>query len=525
MLTQTRLPLSQRLANVTEILISFASSSVPSLFFQTLADYTRFAIHYDFFGIALTNPDGSAFVIHPLDSKIDDTLPAFDYELLDSGLIGNAILSGRLTSKHTLLDDDTNDQFEQLCKKYNLSNQLIIPLKQGDQKIGALVLAAEASSVYNKEDEQIGVLISSGLSANFEMARLYQTLADERSTLSSLLESTKDGFFVISPEATVLIANPAFLEMFHIKENVVGKAMFEVFEKGPFLELFDNDKAAVAEIPLDDGRIVQANRHAVISGFGEHLGWAIVLHDITLLKELVEMKTDFVNTVAHDLKNPLASIRMAADLIPKLGETNAAQKDMHERIVRTSSYMRELVTELLDIGQLESNLGLNIRTLDLVTELGDVIFALKTNSEVKQIKVDSTFPDSQKIDGDSGRLRQLFLNLVGNAIKYTPENGHVWITVLQSPGQTQDQKIEITVRDDGLGIPADDLPRIFDKFYRVRTENRAKIKGTGLGLAITKSIVEAHGGEISVESEELKGTLFRVVLPLVQPRQILKQTK
>lgn len=514
MLTHTKLPLDQRLANVTEILISFAASPIPSLFFQTLADYTRFAIHYDFLAIALVNPNETAYIIHHLDSKTDNVPGDFVFEPIETGLIGTVIADGHPHRANGQESDSAATQFEQVCAIYQLPNQMVIPLKQGDQKIGALVFAAKEIAPYDEQDEQIGILISSGLSANFEMARLYQTLSDERSTLSALLESTQDGFFVVNPEGIILIANGAFLEMFGFDKGLSGEILDEVFPSGDFRELFNDQENSLHELALDDGRVLQANRHPVMSGFGELLGWAVVLNDITLLKELVQMKTEFVNTVAHDLKNPLASIRMAADLIPVLGETNDSQKDMHGRIVRTTSYMKELVTELLDIGQLESDLGLNISTFDLAKDLGDAIFALRTDAEVNKISVETTIPNSMEIEGDAGRLRQLFLNLVGNAIKYTPENGTVWLTV----SELAEDKVEVIVKDNGLGIPENDVPRIFDKFYRVATENRANIKGTGLGLAITKSIADAHGGDITVESEELKGTTFTVTLPKFQPK-------
>lgn len=513
---QKKLPLNKRLANLTEILIAFASSPVPSHFFQTLADYTHTAIHYDFLGIALIDPQESAYVIHPLDSKVDISNYLFEPLALKKGLVGKVIDSGRLLRK----DKDTSTghtteigEFGGICRQYKLVNQLIVPLMQGTRKIGAILLAADEKNRYNEEDEQVGILLSAGLSGNLEMSRLYQTLSDERSTLSSLLESTQDGFFVISPDGMILIANPAFLDMFGLDQPIIGRTLYQAFPDGPVPTLFKDEDKSKMELKLQDGRIVRANRHPVRSNFGEHLGWAVVFNDITLLKELVSMKTDFVNTVAHDLKNPLASIRMAADLIPKLGETNSAQKDMHERIVRTSSYMKELVTELLDIGQLESNLGLKIKSFDVATELWDVLFALRLGADEKQITIKSELPESLQIEGDSGRLRQLFLNLIGNAIKYTPENGTVAVTLSQ-PDRHQ---FKLVVADDGLGIPASDLPHIFEKFYRVKTENRAKIKGTGLGLAITKSIVDAHKGEIVVESEELKGTVFTVTLPISQP--------
>ncbi len=514
MKTQTRLPLTDRLANVSEILISFASSPVLSHYYQVLADFTRFTIHYDFLGIALVDPTESAYIIHSLDAKIEEIEELIEFESIDKGIIGEVIQTGKVSrSQLALTEEPPQSAFQFLCTDYHLHNQLIIPLVQVEQTIGALIFAATEGMDYNEEDERVGVLLAAGLAANFEMARLYQGMADERAMFNSMLQSAKDGFVLIDPDMQVQYCNPAFDTMFNIAQSVQGELLTDLFFEHPFIKLFQEDELDQLELELEDGRIVQAVRHTIISEFGDHLGWAAALHDITLLKELVSMKTDFVNTVSHDLKNPIASIRMAADLIPLVGETNQAQKDMHDRIVRASIFMKELVTELLDIGQLESNLGLKLQELDLTEQLEDVMFAQQTPAESKNIMLVSDFKKDTVIQADPGRLRQLFLNLVGNAVKYTPENGEVRVTLTG----LENERVQVDIQDNGLGIPAEDLPHIFDKFYRVRTEDRANIKGTGLGLAITKSIVEAHGGEITVESEVNKGTTFRIVLPIKQP--------
>ncbi|MEM9775419.1 MAG: GAF domain-containing sensor histidine kinase [Chloroflexota bacterium] len=506
-------PLSVRLANLTELLISFAASPVPSHFFQTMADYGRMVMDFDYLGIALVDPSEIGFILHTLDSSLTDTPATFNPAPLGEDLISETIQTGRV-KKGVWAEGSSDKQFEQFRAQHQLTNHLFVPLMQGERKLGCAVFAATEATSFSDEDEQIGVLLCAGLSANIEMSRLYQTLSDERSTLTALLESTKDGFLVVDPDGQILVANPAFLAMFEVNTDslVLGKQMFDLFSDSSIPSLFANDAEDEAELKLADGRCVQATRQAVQSGFGEHLGWSVVFHDITLLKELVDMKTDFVNIVAHDLKNPIASIRMAADLIPRLGDTNDRQKDMHGRIVRTSNYMKDLVTELLDIGQLESNTGLNVVPIDLATELEDIVFSLKTNAEVKQIVVLTDLPTGCEIKADSGRLRQLFLNLIGNAIKYTPNEGEVEVRLTNS----DDKLVEVCVKDNGLGIPAADLPHIFEKFYRVRTEDRTQIKGTGLGLAISKSIVDAHSGEISVTSQPGEGTAFTVKLPIDQ---------
>ncbi|MCB0034371.1 MAG: PAS domain-containing protein, partial [Anaerolineales bacterium] len=367
---------------------------------------------------------------------------------------------------------------------------------------------------YSADDEQIANLLAAGLAANLEMSRLYQTLADEHSTLKSVVESAPDGVVVVNPSGFILMANPAFHAMFGLQQqDLTGAPLMTTIDHPALHQLFTQENNDTAEIKLSDGRIMQASLEAVVSRFGEHIGWAAVLHDVTLLKELAHMKDEFVNTVSHDLKNPISSILLANDMLNRLGELNPAQENLRTRIHSTANYMNELVTDLLDLGRIEAGLGLEIRQFNLAKLVDEVLFALRANAEDKEIELVYNLPDELLIQGDYKRLRQVLLNIIGNAIKYTPAQGCVTTLITaDSPLQTQ-PLIRIAVQDNGLGIPTADLPHIFDKFYRVQNEQTADIKGTGLGLAITKSIIEAHEGQIQVDSQMGAGTTFTILLP------------
>jgi two-component system phosphate regulon sensor histidine kinase PhoR len=290
---------------------------------------------------------------------------------------------------------------------------------------------------------------------------------------------------------------------------LAGQRLADKVDMPALLALFGPERQ-MAEVRLPDGRTAQACTAQVVTEFGEFVGWTAVLRDITVLKELDQMKNDFVNTVSHDLKNPINTITLAAELLEKLGPLTEKQSDMHSRILQTALYMNELVTDLLDLGKIQAGLDLQMTPFDFRALVEDVLFAVAGAAEQKGQQIETQLPDQLTLEADERRLKQVLLNLVGNAIKYTPPQGNIRLAVTVEKAQ-----VVVAVQDDGIGIPAADLPHLFDKFYRVQNESTRGIKGTGLGLAIARSIVEAHHGRIWVESTPGEGSTFSLALPLV----------
>jgi signal transduction histidine kinase len=255
------------------------------------------------------------------------------------------------------------------------------------------------------------------------------------------------------------------------------------------------------------------------------VGWAAVFHDITLLKQLAQMKTTFVNTVSHDLKNPIGTILLSADLLPRMAPLTPQQEDLRGRIVNTANYMNQLVSDLLDLGKLEVGIANNMEPLNLTALVEEAMSSLSMQVQEKQMDLRLHLPATMPVMGDRGRLLQVLVNLISNAVKYTPARGQVVIKMIPgatgpitvpAEGDAAAQKfVTLAVQDNGIGIPAADLPFIFDEFYRVQNQATENIKGTGLGLAIVKRIVEAHGGYIWAESVEGKGSTFSFFLPTI----------
>ncbi|NIP55316.1 MAG: PAS domain S-box protein, partial [candidate division Zixibacteria bacterium] len=246
----------------------------------------------------------------------------------------------------------------------------------------------------------------------------------------AVLRSTQDAVMLVNVQGRVLMSNPAVREMFGISETeIIGRTLQNTVANRDLIRLFASGEPGIVEVQLADGRTTQANLVRVDTSFGEQVGWAAVFRDITVLKELEQMKNDFVNTVSHDLKNPISSILLAAGLLKRLGPLAAEQERMQERIVDTANYMNELVSDLLDLGRITTGLDMARAEVNMIKLVEEVVEALIDQIEDKNQQLVLNLPDSALIIGDYARLKQVLLNLVGNASKYTPENGNITVSI------------------------------------------------------------------------------------------------
>jgi two-component system NtrC family sensor kinase len=259
------------------------------------------------------------------------------------------------------------------------------------------------------------------------------------------------------------------------------------------------------EIEFDDGRIL-STQSALVPG----IGIAVTMQDITYLKQIDRLKTEFINTVSHDLRSPLTAILGYVDLLERVGQVNDQQHEFIHRIQASVESITSLVNDLLELGRIESGFdGKN----EMVPLDGILRFSLETMDGLiseKRLNLHLHLPeDIRPTRGNPIRLRQMLDNLIGNAIKYTPEGGDITIEM-----EAQSEQIILRITDSGPGIPPADQPHIFEKFYRAGNVPKG-VGGSGLGLAIVKSIVDSHHGRIWVESLQGHGSTFTVVLPLL----------
>jgi two-component system phosphate regulon sensor histidine kinase PhoR len=299
-------------------------------------------------------------------------------------------------------------------------------------------------------------------------------------------------------------------------DTLTGRSLLEVVDYVPLRQLFAVGRPGTSELVLPDGRVAQASLVPVSTPFGEPVGLAAILRDITVLKNLDEMKNDFVNTVSHDLKNPITIIAGLADLMRDAGPDDARHRSRCQDIRDTAQHMAELVADLLDLGKIEAGLDPYREPTDLMPLIGEALRMVAPNAEKKRVELRAELAGEAWVNAVASRIRQALINLIDNGVKYTPEGGRVTVTAVFSAGSGGAGTVTVRVTDTGVGIPARDLPHVFDKFYRVKGAATSGIAGTGLGLAITKSIVETNDGRIRVESVEGAGTTFAVELPLTR---------
>ncbi len=345
-----------------------------------------------------------------------------------------------------------------------------------------------------------------------ENVLLFQAAEGGRRRLEAVLTSTNDAVIVTDKDNRVLLCNPAAESAFHLgPAEAVGQAIMNVWSEPAMSRLFSADGSVnhrTDEILLSDGRTLYANASAIIDDDGELIGRVAVLRDITHLKELDTMKSEFVATVSHDLRAPLTYMRGYATMLPMVGPLTLKQKDYAEKVMAGIEQMTELIDDLLDLGRIEAGIGLVQEDCSLANVARSVVDTLTPQALSRGLTLELGPLSERLIIGDHGLLRHAVANLVDNAIKYTPPGGKVTVSV-----EEHDDAMIVSVKDTGIGIVPGDQVRLFERFYRVRRRETVDIKGSGLGLAIVKSIAEWHHGRVWMDSQVGEGSTFHILIP------------
>ena len=269
-----------------------------------------------------------------------------------------------------------------------------------------------------------------------------------------------------------------------------------------------------AEIILSDKRTYLATASSVVAE-GRPMGRVCILRDVTYFKEIDTMKSEFVATVSHDLRSPLTLMRGYATMLDMVGDLNDQQHGYIKKIIFGVENMSRLVSNLLDLGRIEVGVGLQVDNVSVLDILERATSLLQLQASEKNIVLNLEIPKNlpATIEADQALLHQAVYNLIENAIKYTPGNGSVTVRVETTPID-----LLFEVEDSGIGIEPDDMPRLFEKFYRGKQREARAQHGTGLGLAIVRSIAEQHSGRVWVENQLGKGSTFFLQIPLTQPK-------
>lgn len=451
---------------------------------------------------------------------------------LEKGIVGQVMGTGR-----SAMAEDVQLLDGYVAMSPTTLSQIGVPIPVEGRVAGLILLEKDVVDDFTDEELTFTRRIAERAAIAIENARLFGAAQREREQLDTILASATDAVIVADYNEYVVLMNPAARVAFGValfddltgrllRDVLTGRMALEVAAAGPvegvergvevtpldvhpLLDLLAQVKeghgSQTAEVPTHDGRTFTTSVSEV-SG----VGWVFVMHDITYLKELDELKSELLATVSHDLKQPLTAIKGYMDLLAFQNLVSDEGKPFAERVVRAASDMRRLIDELLDLAHIESGMELALASVDLRQLITEAVEDLQEAAQEKSITLSLDLPDGlPRARADFSRISQVMNNLVGNAIKYTPDDGHVVVRAVPNKSY-----VTISVQDDGYGIGPGDLTHIFDKFYRVRTEETADIEGTGLGLSIVKGLVEEHGGEINVTSEPGEGSTFTFTLPL-----------
>lgn len=396
---------------------------------------------------------------------------------------------------------------------YLVRSVMYVPLKIRGRISGVLsVDNRQQQRDFTNHDLRLLSALADYAAISVENAKLFNQAEDERAKLATILSEIEEPVVVIAGrDDRITVANSAFRRAFGLGALVAeGRPLAELVQNKPLLDLIalspDTGSSHKQEIPLEDGRVFYATLTSI-----PDVGRAVVMQDITHFKELDRLKSDFVSTVSHDLRAPLTSVKAYAQMLEMAGDLNDKQMLFMNRIVKAADHIVALISDLLDLSRIEAGIDLELSVVDLDRLTTEVVaeFQEQASTKCQQLIYHSSGQPTPVV-GNELRLKQVLSNLVGNGLKYTPEGGRI-LTMIQRA----DSHVLLKIEDNGLGIPPTDVPFVFDKFYRVKNDDRAEIQGTGLGLAICKSIIEKYGGSIWVESQYQQGSIFTFTLPLV----------
>lgn len=377
--------------------------------------------------------------------------------------------------------------------------------------------------------EEIRALASAVSKLREAFVERFQEAEEKTTTLEAILTSMVDGVIATDSSGRILLFNPAAERLFQkLKGEVLGKSILEVIRHYELAQAFDQTQQTgqmqLQELQLfsPQERTLQARTSPIKTAKGESLGTVAVLHDITELRRLERVRSEFVANVSHELRTPLTSLKGFIETLldGAMADPGTCRRFL-EILNKETNRLVALVNDLLDLSRVESkHFPLDLRPIDTASVLESCIHLFRQKAQDKQI--DLTFqsaPGLPQIAADELLLRQVFVNLLDNAVKYTSGGGRVQVHVagvgIKSPQALDGVQIEVS--DTGAGIPAKHLDRIFERFYRVDKARSRELGGTGLGLSIVRHVIDRHGGKIEVESELGVGTTFRITLPTTPP--------
>ncbi len=398
-------------------------------------------------------------------------------------------------------------------------SSLLVPMKMSGKVIGIMAFDRLGLDAFSEADVAALTTLTDQVTIAAENARLYAEAQRERRRVAAILRSTRDVVTLIDPTGHVQLMNPAAERVLGLSAvDGVGRPIEQVLTQPALIEAYQwmssrppDEEVQPREVALTNGATYLVTVTSAKDETSAFFGRVVVMQDIAYLKELDQFKTQMIQMASHDLRNPLG---VAMGYLELLADDLQPMPPVRQQVIagldRALTRMQNLVTDLLNMERIEAGVDRMREPIEIVPLVEEVAAEFSEQARVKRQSFEvSIAPGLPSLMGDAVRLKQALSNLVGNAIKYTPDAGHVWVRLA-----CDDQRVVFEVQDTGYGISKAAQAKLFERFYRAKTRGTEHIEGTGLGLSLVKAVIEQHGGRVSVASDEGQGSTFRVELPI-----------
>lgn len=407
---------------------------------------------------------------------------------------------------------------------YKVASGMTSPLEQITRVARRITdLDYDARVPMNRRDE-IGQLATAINAMADSLQAQLKTIRDNEDLLQSVLDNMTGGIVMINAEGEIALLNRAAEQLLDVKNSeMAGHSFKELkhhYELSRLIEEGVSRNEAVHEersIYNPTERIVRLDGVPMMQD-GSNRGMLFLLQEVTEIRRLEKMRSEFVANVSHELKTPVAAVKGFAETLLGGGvKDEKTARSFLQIIYDENERLNRLIGDILELSKIESKRAqLECSPVHLIEFFDSLLETLSKVAEKKNISLNAAVPEELFMEGDEDKLRQIFINLISNAINYTQDGGSVNVNVVNGQKADGTETVVFTVRDTGMGIPRKDLPRIFERFYRVDKARSRSSGGTGLGLSIVKHLVELHHGSISVESDLGIGSSFILELPLLQ---------
>ncbi|MDI6740669.1 MAG: ATP-binding protein, partial [Candidatus Edwardsbacteria bacterium] len=418
-------------------------------------------------------------------------------------------------------------RFVQPFPNAGLSSGMWLPLKVKDKTIGALAALSKQPEYFGKDDlallEEVAPLVTFALRS----AMFYEEIRREGSRLAAIINSMPEGLLMIDAQFKIIMGNEAFEKLWglknpvrtgsDLKDEILPQLTERLIEAAPLLEFFRQSASSPegrvepAEVELVDHRFLRIGSFPVEESARPRSGSVILCQDITNEKQVARLREEFVGMLSHDLRNPLSAIIATLELAldGSLGDLNENQKQFLTNAMNDSCRMLGMLNDLLDGYKYDAvQVKLEKTPFDITQVIANLAAEFSSLAREREIELLQDMPIRLNVVADESKINRVVSNLLSNALKFAPKQGRIVVTAVEKP-----KIIEISVADNGEGIPTEDQEKVFEKFYQVKQRKLGRKTGTGLGLPLCRQLVEAHGGKIWVESQYGKGSKFIFTLP------------